>query len=55
MPHDIQLTERANREQADMLLVALGDVCKDDGEPWAAAEREARIRELRQELLGDES
>ena len=54
MIHDIQLTERANREQADMLLVALGDLCRDDGEPWQQQEREARLRELRAELLGEE-
>lgn len=52
--HDIQLTEQANREQADMLLVALGDLCTGDGEPWQQQEREARLRELRAELLGEE-
>lgn len=54
MPHDIQLTERANREQADMLLEALRIVLVSEGEPWQWAERERMEREIRAELLGEE-
>lgn len=54
MAHDIQLTERANREQADMLLEALRIVLVSEGEPWQWAERERLVREDRAKLLGDE-
>ena len=54
MPHDIQLAEAGNRQQAEMLIEALRILSDGDGEPWQHQEREARLRELKADLLGDE-
>lgn len=54
MPHDAQLAEHANRSRAEMLIEALRIVCESEGESWQQQEREARLRELASELLGEE-
>lgn len=54
MAHDIQLTERANREQAELLLVAFEDLLRSEGEPWQIQSRESKMREVRQWALGEE-
>lgn len=54
MPHDIQFLEPANRQQAEMLFEALHNLAESEGEPWQQQEREARLRELASELLGEE-
>ena len=54
MAHDIRLTDRANREQAEMLFEAVRIVSKDDGEPWQQQERERELREQAAKWLGEE-
>ena len=54
MAHDIQLTERANREQAELLFEALDILADSEGEPWQWAERRRENREHKAQWLGEE-
>lgn len=54
MAHDIRLTEQANIQQAELLLVAFEDLLRSEGEPWQIQSRESKMREVRQWALGEE-